>query len=1382
MAKEDGNFIWRFGVKHPNAYLQESKWSSEKSECTFSEALAHICNLDLNSDKKLVAVNVYRFIHSRADVTNEQPNIKVHELVQKAVKVYKELQGDAAVMLGDAELIAHLKGRNLSSIIKYNPVRLKDELTLQYIFYQIICLLECFHSQGIPYLKLTPKNIFVDDLLQVNIAPPSVKKMEDSARLYVNSDLLPENSHEIKDSNEFYEILCGWVLRNISNYDYLMYINSLAGRKAGDPTTSAVLPWVTDFSSPFDPDNSNGTQQCLRDLTRTKFRLNKGDYQLDATYLHSIEHGDTFLGETFVPHHLLDMMPNLAYYTYKARRTPLDVLKRYVRSVYRPEEFPASLQRLYATTPEECIPEFFTDSSIFTSIHPDMPDLQLPDWFQGTPSDFLAYHRRVLECDAVSANLHHWIDLTFGYKLIGEAAVTAKNVHLELVSPNPPSNSRVTCLFSLPHPRRVTTSTSPEDLIAIYEEMSDFFSKICTSTPPKFGEIEARCSLKPFSIDSLLLSDIEDLACLITEISVGINIRGSIPQIDSAKRTSRLKRARQFFKMYNSAIPTGFRKPVELILFNNKRDLPLSLIRRCVFRVPPCVIDLYRIQIGLDSRCAMSSRLKRLHFRDGPTAGGLLSVFLEMLSPLLQRCDYPVGVLNILTPMLERATEEVPSCVVNALVSGSLLHLYMIVGERYAVEKHLLPLIKKLMMGNSRLCSRRFVRNLFLSIRLSVFLTTVPTLLADSFISPEYHGSSVKSPITPLQPVEDKSDGSSNVFENAFLKSFLPTRESGAKSSRASVPLIAAVQDSFNWLVTGLGPLATATHLVPPLITTLVRCYHGQGALCPIEVEERATRLNYRIPKSPLPMPVYTSGRILAADFQASGVFRCLERMACHYGVEVITSLYLPFVKSSVELALLTFRNGEKIASKASSVPSWDFDCEARLVASLVFLHQFVSYLPANQLMDNLQEPIISTCLTGALKLSGRLDVCFPSGSVGRLALLCKTLDCIYVLGVRLGFEIVRSQMTELIQLLFSLFDRSVGVLDKPVTFSNSESDCDDCMEPETKSIQEPQTQSSSLFVVKLDRHTSSLTVAKEDSSVALKESLFSSTHLQESNIETDINASLEEQPVEQSPEVTSYRRPSCLKELKSTFTPKMAYMAYIPLCRLAGGSHIESSLYNIDHIHALVKQHEDTVLECNETTGSGDANPRPKVNADYEAKLQRAWLLTESLQTKPKVAEFMFCLAMDQFLKVVVTLPIVFINMRAHAAPGTLTVLTPYESTAANTSVSKPASTHLNGEWITYFRSKVRIPSPSFTPPIQKFKLLHKCLVSFTGHSGAIRSITPLPNNNSFITTSNDRNVNLYSLISAREVYMRRSSRRTTSESSKDISPHRVPQALGAV
>ncbi|KAJ8435741.1 hypothetical protein Cgig2_003163 [Carnegiea gigantea] len=213
----------------------------------------------------------------------------------------------------------------------------------------------------------------------------------------------------------------------------------LAGRRWGDQTFHTVMPWVIDFSVKPDEKCDLG----WRDLSKSKWRLAKGDEQLDFTY-----------STSEIPHHVSDeCLSELAVCSYKARRLPLSVLRMAVRSVYEPNEYPSTMQRLYQWTPDECIPEFYCDHQIFSSIHSGMNDLAVPPW-AATPEEFIKLHRDALESDRVSREIHNWIDITFGYKMSGQAAVAAKNVMLPSSQPTTPRPIGRRQLFIQQHPVR----------------------------------------------------------------------------------------------------------------------------------------------------------------------------------------------------------------------------------------------------------------------------------------------------------------------------------------------------------------------------------------------------------------------------------------------------------------------------------------------------------------------------------------------------------------------------------------------------------------------------------------------------------------------------------------------------------------------------------------------------------------------------------------------------------------------------------------------------------------------------------------------------------------------------------------------------------------
>lgn len=81
-------------------------------------------------------------------------------------------------------------------------------------------------------------------------------------------------------------------------------------------------------------------------------------------------------------HHITDVLTELAYFSYISRRAPVQSLTHYVRANYVANQYPSSVERMYQWTPDESIPEFYTDTSIFESINPDMPDLGIPEWYK----------------------------------------------------------------------------------------------------------------------------------------------------------------------------------------------------------------------------------------------------------------------------------------------------------------------------------------------------------------------------------------------------------------------------------------------------------------------------------------------------------------------------------------------------------------------------------------------------------------------------------------------------------------------------------------------------------------------------------------------------------------------------------------------------------------------------------------------------------------------------------------------------------------------------------------------------------------------------------------------------------------------------------------
>jgi hypothetical protein len=331
-----------------------------------------------------------------------------------------------------------------------------------------------------------------------------------------------------------------WIKREISNFEYLMHLNTIAGRTFNDLGQYPVFPWVIkDYTSqridlrkretfrdlewPMGALTKKQQEDCIM-----RFQDQNENYQYNPKdEIPPFHHGSHYSTAAFV-------------YWYLIRLEPFTSLHILLQSgkFDKPDRLFYSIQSAWngclnnAADVKELIPEFYCCPEMFENHNDvDLGTMQskekvgpvvLPPWCRNA-HDFVRINREALESEYVSQNLHHWIDLIFGYKqrppfiehpkLKGDqAAIAYCNVffHLTYVGAVDLEKLKIedenlyksylrqidnfgqtpNRLFNRPHPKRIELSKAEfiwpiASIIRGYDTMSREEAEICKYEKPR---------------------------------------------------------------------------------------------------------------------------------------------------------------------------------------------------------------------------------------------------------------------------------------------------------------------------------------------------------------------------------------------------------------------------------------------------------------------------------------------------------------------------------------------------------------------------------------------------------------------------------------------------------------------------------------------------------------------------------------------------------------------------------------------------------------------------------------------------------------------------------------------------------------------------------
>ncbi|XP_076767101.1 A kinase anchor protein rugose isoform X14 [Xylocopa sonorina] len=229
-----------------------------------------------------------------------------------------------------------------------------------------------------------------------------------------------------------------WQRREISNFEYLMFLNTIAGRTYNDLNQYPVFPWVLtnyetkelDLSLPSNYRDLSKPIGALNPSRRAYFEERFQSWEHDS--IPPFHYGTHYSTAAFVLNWMIRVEPMTTMFL-ALQGGKFDHPNRLFSSIA------LSWKNCQRDTSDvkELIPEFFFLPEMLVNSNryrlgrqedgSVVGDVELPPW-ASSPEEFIRINRMALESEFVSCQLHQWIDLIFGYKQKGPEAIRATNV------------------------------------------------------------------------------------------------------------------------------------------------------------------------------------------------------------------------------------------------------------------------------------------------------------------------------------------------------------------------------------------------------------------------------------------------------------------------------------------------------------------------------------------------------------------------------------------------------------------------------------------------------------------------------------------------------------------------------------------------------------------------------------------------------------------------------------------------------------------------------------------------------------------------------------------------------------------------------------------